>query len=166
MKIFACSTFLISSFFAALLTTPTWAQDQVLTGRYQGNDAQFSHLSAVIALPHQMPTLEYEVCNADVKHSLYFYWDRAKFGTGINHPIPFGSCAMLSRSSDEYQESNTSILFSLNNTSWPANAYVQKESEKQFSFSFSRIVSPYFENDTPSVVSASVYVTKNGDGKL
>jgi hypothetical protein len=152
---FIGSALFIASFFTiswmTLLTRPAWAQDQVLMGRYQGNDAQVSHLSAIISLPHQSQTLEYEVCNADVKHSLYFYWDRANFGTGINHPIPFGSCAILSRAVDEYEEGSTGILFSLNNTTRPANAYVVKESEKLFTFSWSSILSPYFENDTPSV---------------
>jgi hypothetical protein len=65
---------------------------------------------------------------------------------------------MLDRSTNDYEERNTHIVFGGQNTSYLADAYVTKQDKTDFTYWYSRFLGPFFYNDTPSIVDASVIV--------
>jgi hypothetical protein len=143
------------------------AGDSVLLDSYQGNDAHFSTKSGIIPrVGPRSPEIKYEICNLDHNNPLYYYWNGAGFGSGIKHPVPFSNCAILTRTVNDYEDKNTDVLFTIQNTSWPTRAYVPKDKRGYFNYFYSAIVAPFLDNDTPSVVEANILVSNADGGRL
>ena len=97
------------------------------SGFHDDQYGKFSSWSSVISRGPNQITLEYAVCNFDVKVPLIYEWTGPNFGVGRGGTLPSGKCNILDRDVTAYDaDTNAVIKFTQAGRAQPASAHVSK----------------------------------------
>ena len=107
-----------------------------LTGTYKGTDAVFTNWSGVDVYPGPSAgqprySVRYTICNLDPKNGLLFMWAKPAISTGFKIPSP-GKCMDSTHDSAAFVvDYDAPILFTQNNQSKNASAYLPVYSDNR-----------------------------------